>query len=313
MTWQETHETNQARDGRTVYPGYALEVSVDTTNGLDGTWKEVAYQDPDQLVVQTTQQRDVTSQRDAITGVWVEDTTYYSGVRGVPIQNPEREEFIDGRTTGKGWMPLYGGYVRNVKAVRISAPSTGSYGSLYRAMALLHLYGEPDVNAGETRLALVDPVTEDELLLDPSWGDVDYRVGGQISFAVKNLSTTQTAEGVLVGITGAYPDGELRIVYQHDPDTSDPPIPYFLNPLDPYLELSTDEVTWTPSLDLGDLAPEETVTVFARLLPPVGEVLPPPLYIEYTYGFLDPVPVYVDPGYVGFRHARIDVTTEGWV
>ncbi len=159
------------------------------------------------------------------------------------------------------------------------------------------------MNAGLTRLAVVDLVTGDELTENPSWGNVDFNTGGTISVGIKNLSPTETAESVDVSIGDSYPNGTpaYASVDLNENGVPDDQWGVFLNPLDSFLELSLDEVTWTPTLALGDLAPEETVEVFARLLPPINAPLPPP--------YINPP----DPAAIGLRFARFTFETEGWV
>jgi hypothetical protein len=323
IMWQNHQTTSGSSSGTTMaYPEFDLEVSHDTTNGQDGEWHVLDYREANQFnplpsSAPSTLTWPVAWHRED--GSWYSEVPEnYSSTTNTPREllrvNSELEEYRDGRESGRGWFPLYGGNARNVRAVRISVSATGPRSSIAYALLQLHLYGEPDVNAGLTRLAVVDPLTDEELITGPTWGDVDFKTGGETSFGIKNLSPTETAEGVVVGVGDSYPPGMPTQVWYYDPLISSGSMAkmYYINQLAEFLEVSLDGLTWAPSVALGDLAPEQTVEIFARLLPPIGWTLPPPYFANAMDRLQDPIPTYVDPGIIGLRFARFTSETEGW-
>lgn len=260
-----------------VYPEVELEVSHDSTNGQDGEWHSLDYKDADQYYPYGEDKHEGDVAWRFADGSWWQDQSPVPEIEEFQRANAFRDEFQDGRETGRGWFPIYSGHARNVRTVRLSMSATGPLPSLYAALLLLHLYGEPDTNAGETRLAVVDPVTEVEMIEDPSWGDVDYATESVISVGIKNLSPVATAESVEVRLSLAYPDGNPEYTGVHD----------FVAPLAGSLQLSLDEMSWTETISLGDLAPEQTVPIFARKLPATGAL--------------------------GLRFAKITAETVGWI
>lgn len=318
IAWQSTPVNINDRPSYSfTYPEFELEVSHDTTNGQDGTWYSMDYRDANQFFPSNNGQLQTRTTWYDNTGAWVGEWPIQNNGTSTRDKftraNPDLDEFQDGRLTGRGWTPLYGGNTRNVRAVRLSTSASGPNSSLGFALIQLHLYGEPDVNAGLQRLAVVDVETEEETTEHPHWGFVDYREGASISIGVKNMDPTQTAQGVNVTIGESFPSGLPWTVYSSDRDNPDPVVAYYIDPIEPFLEVSLDEVTWAKTVELGDLDPGQTVEVFARLLPPIGWTLPPPLYIDYLTGFQDPVPIYVSTGVIGLRGARFIIETDGWV
>lgn len=311
--WQETHmNPNQIRDSEYHYPAATLEVSPDSTNGQDGTWHELDYREANLLTIALDRNGNsdsLTTSVKMMDGRWIGDVVYPEtddvyDPRDAYV-NLTREEFTDGRLNDRGWFPLYSGWARGVTAVRLAVPAYGGrYGSIRGARILLHLYGEPDVGAG-VRLAIVDPRTDVELKMDPSWGNVDLDSTNVITVGVKNMSPTLTATGVVVSIASSWPDGAPTTIMGDTNDNGIPDtyLPWLWSPLEGLLHVSTDETTWAESVAIGDLAPGETVQIFARQLPsdPAHAELPP---------FAIQAP---DPRIIGLRFARILAETEGWV
>lgn len=311
QTWQEDHlNPKKSRASNTDYPLVTLEASPDTTNGQDGKWYQLDYRDANLVTTLITNQNpSLTSAVKTMDGEWIEDTDAYAAYYStyspqLLYYNPYREQFLDGRLNEQGWFPLYGGFTRNVVAVRLAISATPKpYPSLNHALLMFHLYGEPDIGAGEVRLAVVDPNTDVELKMDPSWGNVDVGATTVISVGIKNMATTLTATAVTASIASSWPDGSPSEI-QLDTDNSgfpDATAAWFVSPLEGYIHLSLDGLTWAKTISLGDLAPLQTVRIYARQMPVTSMELPPnAMYAPKV-------------GVIGTRFVRIQAVTEGWI
>lgn len=136
-----------------------------------------------------------------------------------------------------------------VRGIRFTFGSNVSIG--FRAV---HVYGDLAASATTDRLSFYQVAAGAEV--GPThfdWGNVPRASSANKTFRIKNLSTTKTAQGVEV-----FPEGLTPGV---------PSVPGMLL-------LSTDGVTFTPSVSLGNLAPgasSGTITV-RRVVPSNAQV-----------------------------------------
>lgn len=209
-----------------------VQVSKDSTNGIDGSWETIGSF--------------VSNLGDASTlGLWVTGIRALDGLsqgRSLSVQQFYRMPREDGRILG--WETLSGGAeTRNVRALRISRvqadrppAGVGTYGSA----VVLHLYGEPDSGASDERLALWRPATNLPLAAGGlDWGDTPLGSSDDRAFRVKNLSAEATARDISLSVMQGYPNGS--------PSTAG------------FMLLSNDGgETWEPSVTIDSLSPGAT-------------------------------------------------------
>lgn len=148
------------------YSGWSVSLSKDSTTGVDGTWEHAAV---------------------------------YAG-----------------STIATGVRPEYRspGYVKNlpttsaaraVRAVAFQVESTSS-SAWTGTISSLHLYGYPSDTATTNRLALWHPTADIRLPPDWfDWGNAPRSSSADLSFRIKNLSSTLTAENINLYIEALTP------------------------------------------------------------------------------------------------------------
>lgn len=201
-----------------------VEVSRDSTNGVDGTWEFA-----------TT----------AIRG----NIPTTAGLRAVDVATG-KEQTVSARAVkdyyrllkaevGTGIEDLSGSSMRNVTALRVYPlyrDSVGTTGNHSTGSFVLHLYGEPDTGAlGSDYLQAWRRDSDMRLgggTLD--WGDVPLGSSSDKAFRLKNFSESKSANNVLVSIEDE----------RYYPSPS--PAAQFL--------FSLDGLTWTPTVSIGSLS-----------------------------------------------------------
>lgn len=144
--------------------------------------------------------------------------------------------------------------VSGIKAIRFQASriSSGAFNDF--APSQMHIYGTPNSGAVIDRLVFWDPTTNVALAaagLD--WGNVPRSSSADKTFRVKNVSTTKTAQGIVIS-PEALSDTSPSVPGQH--------------------LFSTDGTTFTASINIGDLAPGATSSVlYVRRVTPSNAVL----------------------------------------
>ncbi len=238
----------------------SVEVSFDTTNGVDGTWSVLAAN-------VSSPPRAEASDIDApgyVRAIQPDGTETDSAGRGTLYTNDVGTFFRENQDDqGYGWKEVAGSLTRNVRALRVSlldisaegwtsssGAGTGDVGTLNH----LHLYGEPDTGATEDRLEIVDPI-DDESPISLSWGDVS---AGQVltqAFKIKNLSPDKAAEVIDVSAVAG------------SPSTS--PAPHLS------VEFSTNGTVFSSTLSLSSIAAGDVSgTLYVRLTVPANLVGP---------------------------------------
>lgn len=258
-----------ASDFRRMLPlDVDVETSIDTTNGIDGTWTPVITF-PYGLA-------------GASTGGWIqatpgaEQSPNPAGTRAWARLNPgdssgnilwpatDRIHKQNGEeeSTG-GWRAVAGAATRDVKAIRISPrywrpysdwnwPTGDSNGSFWAALAQLHLYGEPDTNATDTRLAFV--TADGSAIKDFGLGDIKQGSQHTQTFKIRNLSETQTADAIEISAVASSPEGT--------------PAPHS------FVEFSTNGTIYSSTLSLSSIAPEsDSATLYVRFTAPASGTL----------------------------------------
>lgn len=144
---------------------------------------------------------------------------------------------------------LSGSDSQEVRGIRVSflLNQTGGFRGL-------HIYGDVSSSATDDRLSFREASSDVEV--GPThfdWGNVPRASSADKTFRVKNLSTDQTAQSVEVF-----------------PEALTPGIPSVAG----MLMLSLDGVTFTPSVNLGDLSPGEVSPVITtrRVIPANAQV-----------------------------------------
>ncbi len=180
--------------------GYFMQNNDNSNRGADGGWTSI------QVSADTT---------NGVDGTW---TTIASSVltgQNNPYSPNYRTNITATTQTG-------------IKAIK---------GNMYNGgtVTTIHLYGSPSAGQNPNRLALWDP-TLDQALTGAyfDWGDVPQGSSATITFRVKNLSTTLTANSVQLSLN-ALSDTSPTLVSQHS--------------------LSSDGVTFASTASAGTLAP----------------------------------------------------------
>lgn len=120
----------------------------------------------------------------------------------------------------------------NVKVIRFSmhsgAPSTGTH-------PIVHLFGNTSTGQNPNRLVIWHPTLNQQLgAADLDWGDVPRNSRDETNFRVKNISSTLTANSVVVSLD-ALTDTSPTVQGQHS--------------------VSADGVTFDTTVPIGTLAP----------------------------------------------------------
>ena len=225
-----------------------FETSRDTTNGLDGTWTMMTSKSFEDLHLPLSP--------DEGTGILPDDTSA-GNIMGVVRESKTIDDpmWRNADVEGYGWKRVFGSGRSLVRGVRIFFPRKppSAVANYAYTVLHLHLYGVPEDTATEDRLVVLDALTEEPLVGNVSFGDIDHQDTDLRTIKIQNLSTTLTAEGVEVVIADGYTRDAL--------DASGS------------LALSLDGTTWGDSLVLGDLAPEEiSDEIQVRLSPEVGVI-----------------------------------------
>lgn len=221
-----------------------VQVSKDTTNGVDGTWSApVSY--PSEYITRLSSSG--VSAVDAISGVTSTPGGSY---------RPPREYY---RTVydvnGTGIREFTGGTYRNVKAIRLF-PQLRVFPTDAAGHLFLHLYGEPDTGALGADYLQGWRADSDMRLggATLSWGDAPLGSSDDIDFRIKNQSTDKTANSVLV--------------YASDDILQPTPTPAS------QLLFSLDGATWTTTVTLGAIGPETiSPVIHMRRVTPSGALL----------------------------------------
>jgi hypothetical protein len=225
-------------NGRDAIYGYSypvgqnavVQVSQDTTTGLDGTWTTVRTHPIERNSWAVVDLRDNNRRSNEDTPVQPNgsliDNIDYSAF---PIRGKFRQDGTQS-DDGVGWVPVYGTATRNVVAVRVQVtdwpnPRDQGYTNPANSVGLfelkLHLYGTPDSGASDDRLQFQE-LDGDQKYFD--WGDLVQGQKKTQQFQIKNLSADKAATGVTLTIS--------------DSNNSQSPAP-----LDS-LDLSLDGQTW---------------------------------------------------------------------
>lgn len=198
----------------------SIYTAPDTTNGDDGTWnfiQKIAHQESNGVTGPGSGMNIMSGVIDMHDTPMVVNDVY------------RRSQYEGGPT------PISGQYARHVRGLRF-VPSGHGSNPANQMQWKIHLYGEPDTDASENILVFWDP--EDDLsaagdLLD--WGDVPQGSTADKAFRVKNNSSAQTANTIVVNA-------------QMGQTTTDPV------PSDSLL-FSLNGTTWTPSVSIAALSP----------------------------------------------------------
>lgn len=176
-----------------------VEVSKDSTNGIDGTWQllDIAVRGNIPLIGSNM------AGTDPITGN-ARTASPFGGAR--PVKNYYRNIYMDDDT---GIRTVGGGAARNVRAVRVFPLTTDSLGNTSAQSwgnFHFHLYGEPDTDAlGQNYLQGWRSDSDMRLgAATLSWGDVPLSSSGDKTFRIKNMSDSDTANDVVVDAFDGY-------------------------------------------------------------------------------------------------------------
>lgn len=221
-----------------------VQTSTDTTNGLDGTWTDVATKNAtdDHLpmtdnflnpsYIQAPEVVCVTPDgADSVYGADKGSNGFYGTAWNL---GDTTDMFRNDGLSGRGFASLSG--ITNVKGVRFFFPERPPGSAVYpyalqNVVMLFHLYGQLGSAASASRLRIRN--ASDSGDADLIWGDVDQNVPETRTFKVKNTSSTETAGKVTVFLEPTYS------VPGADADD---------------LALSLDGVTWSSRVDVGDIA-----------------------------------------------------------
>jgi hypothetical protein len=225
-----------------------IQVSSDTTNGVDGTWSTLLNM--------------ATSVGNGAIDTAGTPTVMYDGTSGgsipiSPINDTYRRLYP---VESVGIYEVSGLNTRQVKGLRFlrSYQPTGNASVDGNATQkfVLHLYGEPDTTAIDDRIAFWQstsdlPVTATWF----DWGDVPIASSGDKQFRVKNLSDTLTATGIVLDAVPANAAGTPAA--------------------DTFLLFSTDGgTTWTATATIASLSPGAvSSTILLRLVVPSNSLL----------------------------------------
>lgn len=206
----------------TASAGVACDIytSPNTTNGDDGTWT---------FLYQTPAYPGSGAYGSAVSGVDLVSgntfTNYY--MSSLVVNDAYRKTEAD-----QGISSVSGVNTRHLRGMKIVPRSNVPYSSFWK----LHLYGEPDTDASENLLVFWDP--EDDASIGPQvldWGDVPQGSTADRSFRIKNNSSAQTANSIVISAGMGY--------------TTTSPVP------SDSMLFSFDGNTWTPTVSLAALSP----------------------------------------------------------
>lgn len=208
--------------------GVAVETSVDSTNGEDGTWVALPSI-PKKYQIPTGDYSTVPhAQVTRMVGGGTVDLR-----SAVVVNDYYRRSEAEG-----GPMAVNGTGTRQVRAIRFSQATT--FGLSYEQLEVYlhaHLYGFPDTAADPDRLAFWQTSTDEQTGATWfDWGDVPQESSADKTFRIKNLSPDKTAHSIVID---ALPGGAT---------TSPAP--------DGFLLFSTDAgVTWAATQEIATLSP----------------------------------------------------------
>lgn len=229
-----------------------VQVSSDSTNGLDGTWTTVASRAHDDWRF---------GWQETWRGIKEFDEDGYpftsealGGTDTHDLYMPANAPYAADGPGGLGWAPIDHPAAQNVTAVRLLFPvrpptiEDERPGSDFRyAISILHLYGS--YSDTTERLAFATPGGGE---LTASWGDVAIGETRIRPFRVRNHGAQIARD---VNVTNQH-------TYRGNTNTASWAIWY-----------SLDQKTWFPSLELGDIpAGGLSVLAYARMRPVPGTV-----------------------------------------
>lgn len=205
-----------------------VQVSTDTTNGLDGTWTNIFTKDENDTHLGYTMSFYNTGSPQSAPDKYPEPPVFPDGTLPspggvsrinsgigslvIPLWNiADTQDFyeLDG-PRGRGIQAVSG--ASNVMGVRLyfprrPAPLDAAWpasSTLYGAAFLLHLYGDTGSAASDDRLQIRNAADTDSP--DLKWGDVTQGVPETRTIKVKNFSSTEDAEAVTLRIIPTYSD-----------------------------------------------------------------------------------------------------------
>jgi len=229
----------------------AIQTSVDTTNGQDGTWNTV-YSTAGPPRTTTPDSLPGYEQAVAPDGTVVDPRASFNDSATAIQIGPYFRRNAD--VDGYGWKAVDTANTRNLRGVRMlfdSYPTEWSSDNRDGAnqvgiLAYLHLYGEPDTLADEDRLEFV---TDDgSASMDFSWGDVHTGEEQVKTFRIRNLSDQEAS---VVELSFAPPSPEPT----PSPHTG--------------LEFSLNGTIYSSSLSLSSIpAGSDSDTIYVRLQVP---------------------------------------------
>ena len=227
---------------------FRIETSVNTTNGIDGTWVFSTNYTFGATPKQSTS-LGTTPAVDLVTGV----SSLYPGLR-----IPKDYYRLLANTDGFGILPLNGVETRNVKGIRVyPMPYDDNGGSTAAPTSfLMHLYGEPDSDAIGSDYLQAWRSDMDMRLggATLNWEDVPLSSSSDKQFRIKNQSSSHTANNVVISASD--------LMFYPTPS----PAAQFT--------FSLDGVTWTSSVTISAIGPGTVSSViYIRRVTPANAVL----------------------------------------
>lgn len=220
---------------------FVIETSSDSSNGLDGTWDDLAtYTTGYDFSVVSYNAGSWDPSLNPFYDIYqVSGAAVTGSFSPIPQAFPQRRMAND--VSGVGWRPVYGDASRQVMWLRlrvtgIIANTTNTSATNPWSYLKLHLYGEPDTTADTQRLQFVDSAGVYKPFFD--FGDISKVDTVSQVFRIKNMHSSLTAESVVLSIQASNPTMAVP-----SPDT--------------WCKVSLDGTLWGSSVSLGDIDPSD--------------------------------------------------------